>query len=147
MKEIKYGKRPALITDFIIGINAVKVARAARKQGVSGLRITPVKVTPLVDLACWSWIPEYLLPFPEGTKEAVKSVITSLDSKVQHRLAFGPDSGEWVERVHFWQEVLKPALTSQQYSAAILVILDWAKRCVQCRLGLRSHPWIDKQEG
>ena len=137
MEEVKIRAPRTVIGDFIVGVNAMKAAHTARKQGVSGLRITPIRVIPSVKLGYWSWTAESTLPFPrvpDGTREAVKDVFNSFDADLQQRLTFGPAPGEWVE------------LTPQQYSAAVLTILDWAKRCVQYRLGIRPHPWIDKQE-
>ena len=150
MKDIKFGMQRAgcaMISDFMVGIKAVKEAHNARKEGASGLRITPVKTIPVVCLGYWDWTPECLLPFPKtpkGTRAAVKAVFLSLDEETHHALTYGPD--RYLDRVRFWQEHLKPEVSPQQYSAAILTILDWAKRCVQHRLGLRPHPWIDKQE-
>ena len=149
MEEVKIRAPRTVIGDFIVGVNAMKAAPTARKQGVSGLRITPIRVIPSVKLGYWSWTAESTLPFPrvpDGTREAVKDVFNSFDADLQQRLTFGPAPGEWVERVQLWQQALKPELTPQQYSAAVLTILDWAKRCVQYRLGIRPHPWIDKQE-
>ena len=147
MEEIKIKAPRTVIGDFIVGVNAAKAARSARKQGASSIKITPVKVVPVVDFSYWSWSPEALLPFPkvpEGTRDAVNAVFNSFDSNLQHQLTFCPDKGGWVKRVQLWQRALKPKLKPEQYSAAILTILDWAKRCVQCRLGFRPHPWIDE---
>ena len=147
MEEVKIRAPQTIIGDLIVGVNAMKAAHTARKQGASGVNITPLKVIPMVDLHYWSWTPEALLTFPdtpEGTGDAVKAVFNSFDADLQHQLTFAAERGGWVERVQLWQQALKPVLTPQQYSAAILTILDWAKRCVQCRLGLRPHPWVDR---
>ena len=144
MKEVMF---KTVAADLIVGVNAMKVAHNARKQGASGIKITPIKAIPVVNLGYWNWTPECTLSFPEvpaGTRAAVKAVFQTFDSDLQHQLTFGPDLGEWVERIQLWQQALKPVLTQQQYSTAILTILDWAKRCVQYRLGLRPHPWIDR---
>lgn len=134
------------ISDLIVAAKAVKISCNARKQGAR-VEIIPGKPVPAVDFKYWSWTPEAHLPFPEapkGTREAVKAVFSSLNEGTQHDLTFSPDY--FPDRVRFWQQHLKPALTPKQYNAAILTIVDWGKRCVQYRIGMRPYPWIDKQE-
>ena len=67
MKDIKFGMQRAgcaMISDFMVGIKAVKEAHNARKEGASGLRITPVKTIPVVCLGYWDWTPECLRKGP-----------------------------------------------------------------------------------
>ena len=50
MEEVKIRAPRTVIGDFIVGVNAMKAAHTARKQGVSGLRITPIRAIPSVKL-------------------------------------------------------------------------------------------------
>lgn len=114
------------ISDFVVGVKAIKAARGMRKRGATGIEIVPIKAIPVVNIGYWSWTPEACLAFPkvpEGTREAVKAVFQSFDEDTQHTLTFTPDY--FPERVRFWQRHLKPALTPEQYSAAILTIIQW----------------------
>lgn len=67
MEEVKIRAPRTVIGDFIVGVNTMKAAHTARKQGVSGLRITPIRVIPSVKLGYWSWTAESTLPFPQST--------------------------------------------------------------------------------
>ena len=120
--------------DLRTAVKVTKAVKEARKRGATGVKIQPVKTVPFVDFGRWSWTAEALLPYPKhpsGTREAVKAVFNSFDDETQHRLTFGPGDhpGAMVERAKFWQKALKPSLTREQYSAAILTILDW---CIAC---------------
>ena len=119
-----------ILSDFIMCLKA-------RKHGAT---MKPVRTVPVIDIGYWSWTPEACLTYPDGVRDAVKAIFYSFNGQLQRSLTFAPDDGEWVERVRMWQTALKPVLTQEQYSATILKILDWAIRCKQRRLGLRSSP-------
>ena len=129
------------ISDFVVGVKAIKAARGMRKRGATGIEIVPIKAIPIVNIGYWSWTPEACLAFPkvpEGTREAVKAVFQSFDEDTQHTLTFTPDY--FPERVRFWQRHLKPDLTPEQYSAAILTIIQWCREAVQYRLDIGPNP-------
>lgn len=124
------------VSDLIVGAKAVKMSHNARKQGES-IEIIPVKAVPVITSGYWAWTPEACLAFPKtpkGTREAVKAVFQSFDENTQHKLTLSIDS--LTDRVRFWQQHLKPALTPEQYSTAILTIIKWYRETAQYRLGI-----------
>ena len=131
MNNLSYQRRPGLLGDLVTAVKLTKEVRRARKQGATSIKLLPVKTVPIVKPEYWGWIAEATLDYsktPAGTREAVKSVFNTLDEETQHMLTFGPGDGPhaWTDRVRFWQRALKSCLTPQQYSAAILTILEWA---------------------
>lgn len=134
METIAYKSKFPVLDDLRTAVKVAKAVREARKSGATGVKVQPVKTVSLIDFGYWSWTPEALLSYPKhpsGIREAVKAVFYSFDDEMQHRLTFGPGDypGALVERAKFWQEALKPNLTREQYSAAILTIIDW---CIWC---------------
>ena len=134
MENLVCSSKFHVLDDLITTVKVAKAVKEARKQGATGVKVQPVKTVSLVDIDYWSWIPEALLPYPNipsGTREAVKAVFNAFDEETQHRMTFGPgcNPAELLERAKFWQEALRPSLTREQYSAAILTILDW---CIYC---------------
>ena len=116
------------ISDFVVGVKAIKAARGMRKRGATGIEIRSHKGNSrcqywilVVDAGGLSCVPQSA----GGTREAVKAVFQSFDEDTQHTLTFTPDY--FPERVRFWQRHLKPALTPEQYSAAILTIIQWCR--------------------
>lgn len=123
-----------IISDLAIGVQAVKVARKARKHGATGVTVAPVKTIPIIDFGYWSWTIEADLNFSKETRKAVKAVFYGLDEKVQRFLTIPPkENGDWLKRVQLWQVVLKPTLAPEQYSEAMLTIINWAIRCKKYR--------------
>ena len=134
METIAYKSKFPVLDDLRTAVKVTKAVIEARKSGATGVKVQPVKTVSLIDFGYWSWTPEALLSYPKhpsGTREAVKAVFDNLDEETKHALTFAPEdfTGGLVGRAKFWQEVLKPNLTREQYSAAILTILDW---CIWC---------------
>ena len=123
MKELNL--TPTLISDFVVGVEAIKTARKLRKRGANKVAITTAKSIPIVDFGYWGWTPEWCLKYP-GTRDTVRAVFHSFSEDVQHKLTFSPTDGEFVERARLWQEALRPVLSPKQYSDTILVILAGA---------------------
>ena len=117
MRELNL--KPALVSDFVVGVEAIKTARKLRKQGANKVAITTTKTIPVVSFGYWGWTAEWCL-------------------KYQHKLTFSPNDGEFVERARLWREALRPALAPKQYSDTILVILDWLVQVKRFHLGLRG---------
>ena len=143
MEDSIMQKCPTILSDFIVGAKAFKEARKYRKQGATGIQVVPVKAIPVIDIGYWSWTPEACLPFTREIRKSVEALFQTFDKDLQSSLTFCAKDGEWTERVKMWQEALKPALTTKQYSAAILTIMDWAVRCKQYHLGLRENALIE----
>lgn len=134
MKSISYKHKRSFLGDLAAAVKLTMEWRKAEKQRATGVKVEPVTCVPVVDFGRWSWTAEALLSYPQhpsGTREAVKAVFNSFDDGTQRKLTFGPGDhpGALVERAKFWQEALKPSLTKEQYSAAILTIIDW---CIWC---------------
>lgn len=135
MRELNL--KPTLISDFVVGVEAVKTARKLRKRGANTVAITATKTIPVISFGYWGWTPEWCLKYP-GTRDNVRAVFHSFSEDVQHKLTFSPDDGEFVERARLWQKALRPVLSPKQYSDTILVILDWLVQVRRFRLGLRG---------
>ena len=135
MRELNL--KPTLISDFVVGVEAIKTARKLRKRGANTVAITTTKTIPVVSFGYWGWTPEWCLKYP-GTRDNVRAVFHSFSEDVQHKLTFSPDDGEFVERARLWQEALRPVLSPKQYSDTILVILDWLVQVRRFHLGLRG---------
>lgn len=135
MKELNL--KPTLISDFVVGVEAIKTARKLRKRGANKVAITTAKSIPIVDFGYWGWTPEWCLKYP-GTRDTVRAVFHSFSEDVQHKLTFSPTDGEFVERARLWREALRPVLSPKQYSDTILVILDWLVQVKRFHLGLRG---------
>ena len=54
------------ISDFVVGVKAIKAARGMRKRGATGIEIVPIKAIPIVNIGYWSWTPEACLAFPQS---------------------------------------------------------------------------------
>ena len=129
----------AFISDLKLGLKAVKALRACRESGAIGAEIVPIRrKVPLLN-SCWCFMPEATLTYPPGIKDKVKAAFLALDEGTQNALCYGPEPGQFVERVRLWQQALKPRLSPKEYSAAILPILVWVRRCAQKRLGLIAY--------
>ena len=131
MINLSSRRKPYILGDLVTAVKLTKEVRKARNQGAYGVKLLPVKTIPIVKPGYWGWIAEATLDYPKtpiGTREAVKSVFDTFDEETQHMLTFGPGDGPhaWTDRARFWQRALKSCLTPQQYSAAILTILEWA---------------------
>ena len=48
MRELNL--KPALVSDFVVGVEAIKTARKLRKQGTNKVAITTTKTIPVVGL-------------------------------------------------------------------------------------------------
>ena len=129
----------SFISDLKLGLKAAKALRACRESGAIGAEIVPIRrKVPLLN-SCWCFMPEATLTYPPGIKDKVKAAFLALDEGTQNALCYGPEPGQFVERVRFWQQALKPRLSPKEYSAAILPILVWVRRCAQKRLGLIAY--------
>lgn len=68
-------------------------------------------------------------------EDAVKAVFSGFGEETRKKLTYAPKDGEWVERIRFWQEALRPALPPHVYHKVMSIFLDWAVRCSRARLG------------
>ena len=136
MRELNL--KPAIVSDLVVGVEAIKTARRIRKQGANKVTIATAKTVPVVNFGYWGWTPEWCLKYP-GTRDTVRAVFHSFSEDVQHKLTFSPNDGELVERAKLWQEALRPVLSAKQYSDTILVILDWLVQVKRFYLGLRGR--------
>lgn len=130
--------KPAIVSDLVVGVEAIKTARRIRKQGANKVTIATAKTVPVVNFGYWGWTPEWCLKYP-GTRDTVRAVFHNFSKDVQHKLTFSPNDGELVERAKLWQEALRPVLSAKQYSDTILVILDWLVQVKRFYLGLRGR--------
>lgn len=141
MNNILYRHRRSFLHDLAAAVKlTIEWRRAERKQYAANISAQPTKTVPIVNPGYWGWIMEATLDYPKtpaGTREAVKSVFNTFDEETQHMLTFGPGDGPhaWADRVRLWQRALKPCLTPQQYSAAILTMLEWAIECRKKEIG------------
>ena len=57
--------------------------------------------------------------------DAVRSTFNELPSELKYKLAFVPESGEFIDRAYFWKELLRTILPPVQYKEAVGRILHW----------------------
>lgn len=60
--------------------------------------------------------------------KAATSAFRTLPYEVKHRMAFAPKDGEFYERAKFWSAILRPVMSQDQYSAAMIAILRWYRK-------------------
>ena len=138
-RKIKEESNMAFISDLKFGVKAVKALRECRESGAIGVKIVPIRrKAPLLN-SCWGFTPEAMLTYPPGIKDKVEAAFLAFDEGTQHALGYGSEPGQLVERIRLWQQALKPRLSPREYSAAILPIIVWARRCAQKRLGLIAY--------
>lgn len=68
-------------------------------------------------------------------KDKAREAFNRLPEEQKHKLQFAPQDGEFVERVIFWKEMLKPVLTKKQCCIAVNCIIEWYIHIKQMRFG------------
>ena len=58
-------------------------------------------------------------------RKAAASAFRALPYEAKHRMAFSPKDGEFCERAQIWSAILRPVMSRNQYSAAMIAILRW----------------------
>lgn len=80
MKELNL--KPALVSDFVVGVEAIKTARKLRKQGANKVAITTTKTIPVVSFGYLGWTAEWCLKYP-GTRDTVREPSQNLLTQVR----------------------------------------------------------------
>ncbi len=62
---------------------------------------------------------------PPDICKVAAGAFRALPYAVKHRMAFTPKNGEFCDRARFWSAILRPAMSQDQYSAAMIAILRW----------------------
>lgn len=66
-----------------------------------------------------------LINHEEFIFEQVDEIFSQFSAEEQHRLAFAPKKGEFINRVNFWRENLSPVMTNRDYRKAMITIISW----------------------
>ena len=123
-----------IFDDIKVACGLVGQLRAERKRTGADTGAKLVHAIPLLDLGYWCWTPEACL-FYAKKWAPVKEVFGTLPEWKQHELTFAPEAeaGAYLERVRFWQQQLQPELLPEVYHAAMIVLIQWARRNVERR--------------
>lgn len=123
-----------ILSDIKSTINLTRKLRKTRKKMACADETVAVKSVcsiPVFKTSSWGFTPEFCILHGD-TGKAVQTVFETFDIETQHALTFAPkDAGAFVERVRFWQRMLKPVLPSAQYHQAIMAILDWSIKVIK----------------
>lgn len=115
-----------ILTDIKTTAYLFKEVRKARRSG-NGIRVQPVKQYP-VFTACGILSTVEGCTLINGNGEIfciAQQVFNELPYEERHRLTFSPKNGEFTERVQFWRELLRTAMTEKQSHEAMQTIIRW----------------------
>lgn len=115
---------------------AAKLAVQVHKERKEGVPASLEKCyrLPVAKLGYWGFTPEGCLFCGEKWKP-VRDVFHSFPEETQHALTFAPKTGEWVNRVEFWEKPLWEALSPDLYAEAMAILCEWVLRCMKRRAG------------
>lgn len=121
-----------VFTDIATAIKLTKEVRRARKSGATAIEFQAIREIPIHRLGYWSCTPEACLFYREEW-QAIWDLFDTFDEEIQHAFTFAPKDGEWADRIRFWQRELRLVLEPKQYHKAMLILTQWAERCVRTR--------------
>lgn len=98
--------------------------RKARKSGASSVSVKtqPKWTVPFVELPLWGFTWEACI-FYGKVGASVRDLFDTFDEQTQRRFTFAPKDGEFVDRVLFWKEQLRPVLPLELYHEAMLALI------------------------
>lgn len=116
-----------LLADTRTAVEVFKRLRNARKEGdCAGIKLT--KSIPVYELG-YGFLDtvegSVLIHCSPRIYNTARSVFAKLPTEVKHTLTFSPNDGEFVERIKFWKEILRPVMGEKEYHAAIGEITHW----------------------
>ena len=116
-----------ILQDIATAVRLTGEVRKARKTGASGVQVKPVYTVPAVRLGYWGLTMEGCLFY--GPKwQPLRDVFDSFPEETQHALCFSPNTGEWGDRVRFWQRELRSTLEPKLYHEMIHTLIQWGIR-------------------
>lgn len=117
-----------LFIDAKAAISLFKKMRKARKAGIkTEVYEVEAKQIPVISVPGFYDMIEGCV-FANCTNnihETAKNVYKTFTNEEKRQLAFSPKDGEFINRVNFWKDALKPVLSKSQYYIAIRSILHW----------------------
>lgn len=125
-----------IFSDITTAVKLTAEVRRARKEGAA-VEVRKTWTIPVIKTGYWGWTMESCLFYREGWK-SIAAVFNTFPEEVQHALTFAPKRGEWMNRVRFWQEQLRPALPPKQYHDAMIILTHWGCHCIRRRLGVEA---------
>lgn len=118
-----------LLCDIKTAAVVFKRMRELRKTGADELKVEmqPVKTLPIINRVSFYETVEgcTLSNCGHDINGVALEVFRGLPYDVQHRLAFSPKNGEFIERAQYWKSLLNPVMTEQQCRKAMLAIIGW----------------------
>ncbi|MCC8075033.1 MAG: hypothetical protein LIO95_03680 [Clostridiales bacterium] len=128
----------AIFQDLAATARLFPAVREARQTGASAVQVQPVfPVKEYIPQGGASWYDTMegtLLPYNSDVERAAHAVFLTFPPALRHKLAFTPEHrGEWAERLRFWRNVLKPALSPDAYLFAILRFSAHYRKCIRRR--------------
>lgn len=119
-----------IVNDIRTAVKVVGEVKKARKAGAGAaeIKVVPMKVLPVINVGASIYDTVEGCTLSWCDKEIVKAAreaFNALDCEEQHRLAFAPKDGEFIERANLWREILTPVMSPKQLRIAMLRILAW----------------------
>lgn len=117
-----------LIIDAKTAINLFGKIRKARKAGIeTEVHEVEVKRIPVISVPGFYDTVEgcVFANCANNIHETAKNVYKTFTNEKKGQLAFSPKDGEFIDRVNFWKDVLKPVLPPKQYNIAVQSLLHW----------------------
>lgn len=117
-----------LIVDAKTAINLFGKMRKARKAGIEmEVQEVEVKKIPVISAPGFYDTVEgcVFANCADNIHETTKNVFKAFTNEEKRQLAFSPEDGEFIDRVNFWKDALKPALPTRQYNIAMQSLLHW----------------------
>ena len=65
-----------------------------------------------------------------------EKAFTDLPAEIKKQLSNVPQSGEFISRAHFWQELLNPVLPDNQYHETMIAIYRWYRHIIELHKGV-----------
>lgn len=127
----------SIFQDIRTAVRLTGEVRKARKSGASGVELRTFKIMPITELApCFLNTPEGCQCWQCGrdTYQTVKGVFDALPYETRRQLECTPAPGEWVERVEFWRQQLKPVLPEKTYHTVMMKFINWYAHCLRRRI-------------